>query len=633
MTTRSIRHVVELGVAVGLSLACRPQAGDRVAAPEARAPVTQAVVDTRPPPLPLLPDVAAPLATEKDGVQDAAILVGIETYDFDLPSIPGAVANAEAWKRYLLAVRGVPAERLLLLTDRNATDDAIRRALDELAPKVGKKGRLWFLFIGHGAPGPRNEGGLLVGADAKAQAASLRDRSVSQEELVEKLATMRGQAIVVLDACFSGRTTSGEWLLKGVQPSIPLEEEQRPQRVKARVPMRVLVLSAATSEQYAGRLADHPRPAFSYLLLGAMRGWADRDRDAVVTADEAIDYTRDVLSVVLNQTRTQTPVRTGSGETTLASASEADPGVIGILTQTDRVGTAPLGSDCSRTHFGPLWPPLIPPSDDFARAKSQSAGSIQSDIAFATARSAQAEWRTDPDRAHQAWCALEKIAKDNPHQWIARSLCSEWREFNQGVAWFANDHRCIELLLQGRAYLHDTTVQRHVANFCLRYGELTWRSEILDLQARSPACVQETSVNIKQTGRTYLDREPVRKQAYELCVQAGACRVGAVDQCHRDAANPSESSNSATKTCVSPLQAREYCAWLGKRLPSAELVETLYAKGRPDNVRHFLTEVSDGTRTIAFSLDTGRGPSVAPSERWSHVGFHCAREVPAASQP
>src|SRR5690606_5039364 len=135
------------------------------------------------------------------------------------------------------------------------------------------------------------------------------------------------------DACFSGRDLRGEWLLKGIQPSVPIAAAP-----KKKAPPRVLVLSAGTADQYAGQLADRERPAFSYLVLGALRGWADRDRDATVTVEETIAYTRDVLAAVLHQRRTQTPTFTGSGTFPLASAHEADPGLIALLT---RPATAP----------------------------------------------------------------------------------------------------------------------------------------------------------------------------------------------------------------------------------------------------------------------------------------------------
>src|SRR5690606_7842205 len=71
------------------------------------------------------------------------------------------------------------------------------------------------------------------------------------------------------------------------------------------------------------------RPAFSYLLLGAMRGWAD-DGDGALSANEAIDWTRDQLRHVSG--RTQTPTLAGKPELVLTrGAREADPGISELM--------------------------------------------------------------------------------------------------------------------------------------------------------------------------------------------------------------------------------------------------------------------------------------------------------------
>ena len=48
-------------------------------------------------------------------------------------------------------------------------------------------GTLWFVFIGHGAPGREGNQGVLVGADAQADVDSLYARSVLQSEVLAAL--------------------------------------------------------------------------------------------------------------------------------------------------------------------------------------------------------------------------------------------------------------------------------------------------------------------------------------------------------------------------------------------------------------------------------------------------------------
>jgi formylglycine-generating enzyme required for sulfatase activity len=54
----------------------------------------------------------------------------------------------------------------------------------------------------------------------------------------------------------------------------------------------------AASDTFAGPLPGAGRPAFSYLLLGGLRGWADGNADHVVDADEALAFARGALQTL-----------------------------------------------------------------------------------------------------------------------------------------------------------------------------------------------------------------------------------------------------------------------------------------------------------------------------------------------
>jgi hypothetical protein len=67
---------------------------------------------------------------------------------------------------------------------------------------------------------------------------------------------------------------------------------------------RTILMTAAKSDQFAGPLPGGARPAFSYLALGGLRGWAANEQGQV-TASSLVDYIRRTLS--LSRDRTQTP--------------------------------------------------------------------------------------------------------------------------------------------------------------------------------------------------------------------------------------------------------------------------------------------------------------------------------------
>lgn len=234
------------------------------------------------------------------GKKDAAVIVGVEDYLF-VPDVPGAASNALAWSRYLNHSRGVPLGKITLLTNKDATKEKISFAMEQAQKDVGRGGTVWFVFIGHGAPSQDGRDGLLVGADSDQDPNSIYARSVSRDSILKSLEKGRhDHAYVILDTCFSGRDSQNNAVAAGLQPLVPLRPEDHRSKT-------VTVMTAGRGDQFAGPLPGAQRPAFSYLLLGAMWGWADEDGDNTVTEQEARDYVTGNLRFLLQGKRSQTP--------------------------------------------------------------------------------------------------------------------------------------------------------------------------------------------------------------------------------------------------------------------------------------------------------------------------------------
>ncbi len=254
---------------------------------------------------------------EGQASQDAALLVGIEDYAF-APDVPGAIANISAWYMHLRKARGLPLDHIKLLRDGQATREEILAGLSGAIEKLGPEGTLWVIFVGHGAPTSEGDG-VLVGADAQISPRSAEARGVRRGELLAAIgAGPQARAVVLLDACFSGLDREGRALAEGIQPLVPVSPML--------APGRALILTAARNDQFAGDLPGAGRPAFSYLMLGALRGWADADADGAVTAAEAHDYTRRVMEVLVTD-RDQEPQAFGDARGVILSrgAREAGP--------------------------------------------------------------------------------------------------------------------------------------------------------------------------------------------------------------------------------------------------------------------------------------------------------------------
>lgn len=269
------------------------------------------------------PDLTPLPPVQGGGESDAAVIVGIESYA-SVDPVPGARANAEEWYRYLVKVRNIPSSQAFLLVDEQAINVQILETVKTARSRVGPQGTLWFVFIGHGAPGKDGTDGLLVGADATRSAVGILARSVSHSELLASLEVgPQARTLLVLDACYSGKTAEGS-LVEGLQPLVPSYS----------LPAgHATVLSAARADQFAGPLPGLGRPAFSYLVLGVLRGWGDQDWNGQVTAQEAVAYAGDVLLQVVHDRRQEPEILGGEGGVVMGLGREAGPVVADIVLQ------------------------------------------------------------------------------------------------------------------------------------------------------------------------------------------------------------------------------------------------------------------------------------------------------------
>jgi uncharacterized caspase-like protein len=264
------------------------------------------------------PDLSQPVQAVGGGERDAAVVVGIEGYAFVGP-VPGAEANAKLWHRYLADTRGVPPQNIKLLTGVDGTRGEILDAARHAAKRTGPEGTLWFVFIGHGAPAADGKDGLLLGVDAQQKVMSLEERGLRRDELLKVLAASRASSIrVILDACFSGKRPDGSNLAPGLQPLVTVA-------AAGSADPRIVVLTAAKGDQFAGPLPGTKRPAFSYLVLGGLRGWAAEKEKAMVTAGDLLRYATNALESTLHG-RNQTPDLIGREDAVIAlSAKERGP--------------------------------------------------------------------------------------------------------------------------------------------------------------------------------------------------------------------------------------------------------------------------------------------------------------------
>jgi hypothetical protein len=305
------------------------------------------------------PDLSSPPAALGGGERDAAVIVGAEDYAF-VEHVAGAKKNANDWQAYLTGTLKVPADRVELLLDNDATLEEIRQAAADKAAQVEPGGTLWFVFIGHGAPSKDGKDGLLIGVDAQQKAESVYARSYSRNELLAALAKGRqAKTVVLIDACFSGKSPSGRALVAGLQPLIAMRA------APLGIDGRTILMTAARSDQFAGPLPGESRPAFSYLALGGLRGWA-ADAQGRVTASGLVDYVRRALSLARDRTQTPELSSPDSAAVVLGMGREAGPDLARLqretaassgrgfqVTDLSSVPSAEAPKDLSQSALGP----------------------------------------------------------------------------------------------------------------------------------------------------------------------------------------------------------------------------------------------------------------------------------------
>ena len=357
-------------------------------------------------------------------LRDSALVVAIEDYQ-NVDDIPGAQANAADWVKFLTKTQGVPETSARLLWNFEATKEEILKDARAAVDRASPGGRVWFVFIGHGAPKKTGNDAYLIGADTRSTPDSVAQRSVLQSELLAILESKPGVTpILVLDACFNGKTSTGERVLEtGLQDLV---------FVDLKAGSRAIMLSASRKDEYAGSLPGLNRPAFSYLLLGAMRGWGDKNKDGTVTVAEAVSYTGDALQILL-QGRSQTPEIVGGiggGQAMAFSAGELGPDLTEMRMRGAAANDLRINADTLAVPDAAL---LEGGTIDFSGGKG-IVPDINAEKLYGSALKVQKDEEALPESRASIWCELARMRdENNPYRTQALKMCREWQVYAKAL--------------------------------------------------------------------------------------------------------------------------------------------------------------------------------------------------------
>ncbi|MBM3271341.1 MAG: caspase family protein [Candidatus Sericytochromatia bacterium] len=209
-----------------------------------------------------LPDRLARAARAAPDPHKHLLAIGISDYK-SVPAVPFADRAVDIVARSAEVLWGVPAANRVVLANTQATLAPVKGQIKRVARLVGPEDTLYFYFAGHGAPSRDGRSAYLLPQDA--DETTLEEDDVRVENVLATLAGSRAKRIVViLDACFSGRTGPQALLFKGVAPVMVTPTSAIPD------PRRITVLAASEGNQFANEYRPRSQRLFTYYLIDAL---------------------------------------------------------------------------------------------------------------------------------------------------------------------------------------------------------------------------------------------------------------------------------------------------------------------------------------------------------------------------
>src|SRR5216684_1445183 len=226
-----------------------------------------------------------------------AVIIGVGGYESTaVPKLRYPVADADAVYQTLIASGGFKKENILLLTDKTERKPTLRNikwALGTfLARSAHKDDLVVIYFAGHGASEIDQRGverdGLskyLVPSDADPD--DLYSTALPMDEMQNVLARIEAERVTVfLDACYSG-AAGGRTFASTKTRTVNVDDIflDRLTRSKGRA-----IVTASRPSELSIELAELGHGIFTYYLVRGLQGYADNNRDGIVSLQELYEY-------------------------------------------------------------------------------------------------------------------------------------------------------------------------------------------------------------------------------------------------------------------------------------------------------------------------------------------------------
>ncbi len=237
------------------------------------------------------------------------LVIGIDDYTY-ITDLHGAVNDAED----IADALGSLGAEVTLLTDAQATRDAVLGAWERILDTAGPGDQLVVSYAGHGSNEPehtpgsekdgRDENFLLAGYAPRGEAAGQRIRD---DEIADLLARSAGlDVIFVADACHAGTVTRNlnpalgyRYVTPQDMAGDPLPPPPPPPVAGSDTKIALFLAAVNEIEKVPEVLIDGtPRGALSYAFASGLRGAADLNGDAQLTKGELETHVRRTVRIV-----------------------------------------------------------------------------------------------------------------------------------------------------------------------------------------------------------------------------------------------------------------------------------------------------------------------------------------------
>jgi Caspase domain len=236
-----------------------------------------------------------------------AVVIGIEHYRRDLPSVNFASHDAKVMREYLTKRLGFAEENVVSLVNDHAAKSDMEKYLEYWLPDhVDNDSTVLIYYSGHGATHLKTNEGYILPYDG--DPAYLDGTGYSLKRLYQTLEKSPAKEVVVmLDSCFSG--TGGRSVMsKGLRPvAISVENP-------VLAGGKTVVFTASSGVQAANTYYSKSHGLFTYFLLKGLQGSADQNNDGKIDLSEVYTYLKPQVEIVARQefNNEQTPQLLGS---------------------------------------------------------------------------------------------------------------------------------------------------------------------------------------------------------------------------------------------------------------------------------------------------------------------------------